>query len=140
MNYSKHAAALVILGCCAAYLPAVAGPQARQPAPPATDQKDAADKQPARRRSVQQVIDAMPAAAPPASEPYRPTLHSAPPSPEARLPAPPGVPPGPVQINSCDAGGCTDIDAIRYNSGVGNAAVTGQGRLCIRSGSTMQCF
>ncbi|MFZ3287406.1 MAG: hypothetical protein WA191_11230, partial [Telluria sp.] len=64
-------------------------------------------------------------------------LQGAPPLPAARLPV---VPPGPVQINSCDAGGCTDINGQRYNGGVGNAGVDGQGRLCTRSGSTMQCF
>lgn len=97
----------------------------------------AADKPPCKRRSVQQVVESMPPAPPPLTQPTRPTLHSAPPLPAARLPA---VPPGPVQINSCDAGGCTDINGQRYNGGVGNASVDGQGRLCTRSGSTMQCF
>jgi len=118
MPCSKRLLVLLILACCG---------QASALA---------ADKQPCKRRSVQQVVESMPPASPP-TQPARPALQNAPPLPAARLPA---VPPGPVQINSCDPGGCTDINGQRYNGGVGNAAVDGQGRLCTRSGSTMQCF
>lgn len=118
MPCSKRLLVLLILACCA---------QASALA---------ADKQPCKRRSVQQVVESMPPAPPPI-QPARPALQGAPPLPAARLPV---VPPGPVQINSCDAGGCTDINGQRYNGGVGNAGVDGQGRLCTRSGSTMQCF
>jgi hypothetical protein len=48
--------------------------------------------------------------------------------------------PGPVQINSCLGGTCTDTNGATYNTGVGNAAVSSQGRLCTRAGNTMQCF
>ncbi|MDP3672028.1 MAG: hypothetical protein Q8R69_20355 [Telluria sp.] len=119
MPCSKRLLVLLILACCA---------QASALA---------ADKQPCKRRSVQQVVESMPPAPPPPIQPARPALQGAPPLPAARLPV---VPPGPVQINSCDAGGCTDINGQRYNGGVGNAGVDGQGRLCTRSGSTMQCF
>ena len=65
-------------------------------------------------------------------------------APAAPLPLPPTRPaapdPGPVQINSCLGGTCTDTNGATYNTGVGNAAVTSQGRLCTRSGNTMQCF
>lgn len=59
-------------------------------------------------------------------------------------PPPPAQPaplvPGPVQINSCLGGVCTDTNGTTYNTGTGNAAVSSGGRLCTRSGNTMQCF
>ena len=49
----------------------------------------------------------------------------------------------PATINSCDAGGCVDTGASRYN---GNATspesgvyLDSQGRRCVRSGGSMQC-
>lgn len=48
--------------------------------------------------------------------------------------------PGPAQINSCLGGTCTDTNGATYNTGVGNAAVNSQGRLCTRTANTMQCF
>jgi hypothetical protein len=55
-------------------------------------------------------------------------------------PQPVALTPGPAQINSCLGGTCTDTGGATYNTGTGNAAVNGQGRLCTRSGNTMQCF
>jgi hypothetical protein len=64
--------------------------------------------------------------------------------PAASMPLPPTRPvaldPAPAQINSCLGGTCTDTNGATYNTGVGNAAVNGQGRLCTRTGNTMQCF
>jgi hypothetical protein len=97
---------------------------AAKPAPPAK-------RKPVKRRSVQQVIEPTP---PIVTEGYRPTLVIRPP---AALPAP--VPP-PVQINSCDAGGCTDTNGVRYNGGVGNALIGPRGQLCTRGGVNVQCF
>ena len=62
---------------------------------------------------------------------------AAPPLAPARPPAPI---PGPAQINSCLGGTCTDTNGATYNTGVGNAAVNSQGRLCTRTANTMQCF
>jgi hypothetical protein len=81
------------------------------------------------RRSSPQRVDLVP---PASSDP-------------ARLAPPPPVQPvvlnpGPAQINNCIGGTCTDTSGATYNTGVGNAAVNGQGRLCTRSGNTMQCF
>lgn len=62
-------------------------------------------------------------------------------APRPSLPArPPTLDPGPVQINSCLGGTCTDTNGATYNTGVGNAAVSSGGRLCTRSGNSMQCF
>jgi hypothetical protein len=65
-------------------------------------------------------------------------------TPTAPQPLPPTRPltrdPGPVQINSCLGGTCTDTNGATYNTGVGNAAVNSQGRLCTRTANTMQCF
>ncbi len=63
--------------------------------------------------------------------------YAAPPLAPARPLAPS---PAPAQINSCLGGTCTDTNGATYNTGVGNAAVNSQGRLCTRSGNTMQCF
>lgn len=82
------------------------------------------------RRSPAQRVDIVPPAAP---------------GPFGLLAAPPPVQPvvvvpGPVQINACTGGICIDTGGATYNTGVGNAAVSGQGRLCTRNGNTMQCF
>jgi len=65
-------------------------------------------------------------------------------APATSMPLPPtrpvAVDPGPVQINSCLGGTCTDTHGATYNTGVGNAAVNSQGRLCTRTANTMQCF
>jgi hypothetical protein len=116
-------------------------PQAQTKAPHAApDGKSAAPlKKPIRRRSVEQVISSMPPAPPIVTDGYRPGLQ--PRTPSLATPSPTAVlPPSPAQINSCDAGGCTDTNGTRYNGGVGNSATTGQGRSCLRSGTTMQCF
>lgn len=81
------------------------------------------------RRSSPQRVDVVP---PASSDPAR----LAPPPPLQ----PVSIVPGPAQINGCIGGTCTDTSGATYNTGVGNAAVNGQGRLCTRTGNTMQCF
>jgi hypothetical protein len=49
------------------------------------------------------------------------------------------VPP-PATINQCIGGQCTDTSGRSYQTGVGNAGTDSSGRLCNRSGNTMQCF
>jgi hypothetical protein len=104
-------------------------PQPKDPAKadPRKDQKKAANR--SARRSSPQRIDIVP----PASANGPLLAPSAPPQPVA-------LRPGPAQINSCPGGTCIDTSGTTYNTGVGNAAVSSQGRLCTRSGNTMQCF
>ena len=103
---------------------------ADKPAPPPPKKK------PLKRRSVQQVIE-------PVAPVYRPTLTPPSATPPVTLPSTGATtsvsPPPPVQINSCDGGGCTDVNGVRHNGGVGNATVTPQGRPCTRVGTTVQC-
>jgi hypothetical protein len=50
-----------------------------------------------------------------------------------------GVPP-PATINQCIGGQCTDAAGRNYQIGTGNAGTDSSGRLCNRSGNTVQCF
>ena len=99
--------------------------------PPKADkrkgQKEGAKR--AARRSAPQHVDLVPVVAP-----GTPRLAPPPPAPPTAIVA------GPAQINNCVGGVCTDTVGTTYNTGVGNAAVNSQGRLCTRSGDTMQCF
>jgi len=109
----------------AAPLPQATGPATLAP------RKDG--KPPARRmgrHSAPQRVDPVPLVG---AGPFLPPAAPPPPQPVALVP-------GPAQINSCLGGSCTDTSGATYNTGVGNAAVNGQGRLCTRSGNTMQCF
>jgi hypothetical protein len=113
-----------------------ADPSAR-PAPqtkdPAKTDKGKEHKKGARRSarlSAAQRVDIVPPAAP---GPFQPLAAPPPVQPVALMP-------GPARINSCTGGICRDTGGGTYNTGVGNAAVNDQGRLCTRSGETMQCF
>jgi len=59
---------------------------------------------------------------------------------------PPATPPRPVTpssrvIGSCQGASCLDTNGNRYNGiGDGNAGVNSSGRLCTRTGVTVQCF
>jgi hypothetical protein len=115
----------------AARPPRKAASPAGRPAPP-----PAGPRQAARRRSVQQIIATVPTAAPS----YGPTLYPRPPAPSGATGLPPVYPPPPAQINNCSGAVCTDAAGNTYGAGIGNAAVNGQGRLCNRVGTTIQCF
>lgn len=95
-----------------------------------------------KRRSVQQRIERMPTPAPIVTEGYRPTLTPRGPGIAGQpVPAlPPPSPPMPSQVNSCDAGGCTDTSGARYTGGIGNTVLDQNGRSCTRTGTTVQCF
>lgn len=73
-------------------------------------------------------------------------LHGEPSTASAGVPIPaPGAAPEPVVpssnvINSCQGGFCTDAAGKTYNIGRGNAGVNSNGRLCNRTGATVQCF
>ena len=110
-------------------------PSAR-PAPqqndPAKTDSTGAKKQSnaAPRRPVQQSIARMPQGQPnPVVTPPVPTV------------AAPVVPrPGSAQLNSCLGNTCTDTAGTTYQTNVGNAGVSSEGRLCTRNGANVQCF
>ena len=81
------------------------------------------------------------------SEPPAAAREEAPVRAPAPAPVLPDKPPtAPVIINSCDAGGCSDVNAKRYNgsanSNDGNSDglyLDSSGRRCVRSGAWLQC-
>ncbi|NHZ61723.1 hypothetical protein [Massilia genomosp. 1] len=92
---------------------------------------------PPKRRAVRQIVDGMPAHGPRLDAP--PAL---PPGPRP-LPstlAPPAIAPPPAVISGCDAGGCTDVNGVRYNGAAGNSVIGPQGRSCTNNGVVVQCF
>lgn len=104
-------------------------PQPKDPARTDSGKDKKKDAKRSARRSSPQRVDLVPPASTGA-----PSLAPLPP------PQPVALNPGPAQINACNGGTCTDTGGATYNTGVGNAAVNGQGRLCTRNGNTMQCF
>jgi hypothetical protein len=88
---------------------------------------------PAKRRSVQQVVEPTPRIGT-AAPSYGPVLT---PRAPAALPEPL---PAPVRTNGCDAGGCNDTNGQRYNGGVGNTLLGPQGQLCTKGVVGAQCF
>jgi hypothetical protein len=88
-----------------------------------------------------------PATEPMAPRPLRPAeaLAGVPVAVPAPVPAPQPVPrpvrPGASVIGSCQGNSCTDVNGNRYNGiGTGSAGVDSSGRLCARTGVTVQCF
>ena len=69
---------------------------------------------------------------------YRSTL--AVPPPALRAPMPQStLPPGPVVLNGCTGGHCSDQSGQRYNP-VGTTLVSPQGRLCSNNGISVSCY
>ncbi|NHZ96879.1 hypothetical protein [Massilia sp. CCM 8734] len=92
---------------------------------------------PPKRRAVRQIVDGMPA--------YGPRLDAPPAAPPGPRPipsalAPPAIAPPPAVISGCDAGGCTDVNGVRYNGAAGNSVIGPQGRSCTNNGGVVQCF
>jgi hypothetical protein len=58
--------------------------------------------------------------------------------PPAQAPQP--VVPSSQPLNSCIGGACTDAAGGTYNLGPTGTGVSSSGRLCSRSGTTVQCF
>lgn len=108
-----------------------ARPAPQQKEPAKTDRRQDPKKQAraAPRRSVQQQVARVPEVEPSPGVPM-----AAPP-----VAQPVAVRPGPEQVN-CLGNTCNDAAGTRYQTGVGNAAVSSQGRLCTQHGKTMQCF
>lgn len=127
-------------------------PQRAETAPAAKNLKPdpkALKKKPVKRRSARQVIESTPRIVAPATEAYGPTLYPAAPRtavtttlPAPVLPSPSATlqPPPPAQVNSCIGNGCNDTSGTRYTGGVGTTVLDPQGRNCIRTGATIQCF
>lgn len=117
--------------------PPQAATDAQQPGKPPRAAKPVA-RAPLKRRSVQMTVDGMPATPPPAV--YAPTLTPQLPTPGLPAQSPlVRAPDRPVIMNSCDAGGCTGTDGVRYNGGVGTTLIGPQGRPCQKNGATVQC-
>lgn len=113
-------------------------PSARPAPQPAQPEQPGAKEPPKKgkakpRRTIQQRLQSTPRIAAPSAHPYGRVA-----APAAGAPAP--VAPAPAQITSCSGGICADTSGATYHTGVGNAAVSSSGRLCNRSGATMQCF
>lgn len=104
-------------------------PQTKDPARTDSGKDTKKNAKRSARRSSPQRVDVVPPASAGA-----PSLAPLPP------PQPVALKPSPAQINACNGGACTDTGGATYNTGVGNAAVNSQGRLCTRTGNTMQCF
>jgi hypothetical protein len=99
--------------------------------------KDKAQKdRQAKRRATLQRVESTPRIAAPQPQPQ--------PQPRQRaqdVPAPMPAGPSSTQVVGCAGGHCLDTNGASYNAaGPGNAAVSSSGRLCNRTGNTMQCF
>lgn len=82
------------------------------------------------RRAVQQGIVRVPEVQPDAVV-----------SPAVPVPGQPAVPgAGTARLNSCLGNTCTDTGGTTYQTNVGNAGVSSEGRLCTRNGANVQCF
>ena len=104
-------------------------PQQQEPAKTEGKQDKKKQARAAPRRSVQQQVARVPEVEPSPGVPM-----AAPP-----VAQPAALRPGPEQVN-CLGNTCNDAAGKRYQTGVGNAAVSSQGRLCTQHGKTMQCF
>ncbi|MFC0250822.1 hypothetical protein [Massilia consociata] len=116
--------------------PVAQPPQQQQQQPearPERQQRQPAkkDKQ-AQRRAVEQRIEGTPRIAAPA--PQAPDRAAAP-------VATPPVAPSSTQLVGCAGSSCTDTAGTTYNiPTTSNTGVSSNGRLCTRSGATMQCL
>lgn len=89
-------------------------------------------RKPMPRRPVTQIIQPMPAAAPPRSVSAPPL----PPSPSLQeILQPKG---SPIPVTGCDAGGCYDASGTRHNN-PGPVTITPAGKVCTRTGAWLQC-
>jgi hypothetical protein len=128
-------------------MPTPAQEQPPAPAPVIQKEADAAtavkpppNRQPIKRRSVQQVIEPTPRIV---TDGYRPTLTVRPP---AALPGPASStpPPSSARMTTCGAGGCFDSNGARFNGsgngGAGNTLLSPKGQLCVQGPVNAQCF
>jgi hypothetical protein len=128
---------LALLAVLAAGSAPGAQQQPAQREDPAQSQRTRSGKPPPPRRNVPANVATVPQ--PTAPQAYGPVLHDMAPQTTMPTPAPPGLP-DPAPINDCTGDQCRDTSGNTYNTGVGNAAISSGGKLCTRSGTTMQCF
>lgn len=131
------------------YRPSLDGQQASAPAPtldmrPMTQEEKATGRQePSRLKDIDPSTH-------PAPQNVRPPAQLAP-TPRINATAPPAVVPpvapaaAPVgstssSIKACTGATCTDTGGATTTTQTGNATVNSNGRLCNRTGNTMQCF
>jgi hypothetical protein len=117
-------------------------PDPKADARPAPGQSAQTRRAPPRRRAVEQILTPTPrilgSATPPPAGPltYGPTL-TAPPAPPSTISAPSTISTNPAV---CSGGSCFDSSGQRLGTGIGNTAVTPQGRLCTQGLAGVQCF
>lgn len=136
----------------ATYRPSLDGQQTSTPAPtidmrPMTETEKATGRQePSRLKDIDPAThpapqnvrpQPSPTPRPQDSQPVQPTARIAPtPAPTATAPAGPTT----RAIGACTGATCTDTSGAMTTGQVGNASVNSEGRLCNRTGNTMQCF
>lgn len=111
---------------------------AAAPSPPQAQPQTRQQRQAARRRPAWQNPNEPMAPRPLRADEAR-TAQGVPVAPPLAAPQP--VVPSSSVINGCQGSLCTDSSGKTYNGiGSGNAGVDSSGRLCSRTGTTVQCF
>jgi len=137
----------------ATYRPSLDGQQTSTPAPtidmrPMTEAEKASGRQePSRLKDIDPATHPAPQNVRPQPTVMPRSQDSQPVQPSARVVAPPPVtgapaPVGPTSspVSACTGATCTDASGATTAGQVGNASVNSAGRLCNRTGNTMQCF
>ncbi|MEM8510873.1 hypothetical protein RCH14_000164 [Massilia sp. MP_M2] len=110
-----------------------------QPTPaPKTQQEQGV--QPVARRSVQQQIDSAGRLASPNATTVVSPATTGPATTAPATSAPTPVVPTTSQVSPCIGATCTDATGATTAGAVGSSSVNSAGRLCNRSGTTVQCF
>lgn len=95
-------------------------------------------------QNVRPVITPQPGSAPSTQQRIDNSARMPTPSASTVAPAAPNsstpVVPGSSQVNACVGATCTDASGATLSPGVGNSTVNSNGRLCNRTGNTVQCF
>lgn len=135
----------------ATYRPSLDGQQTSTPAPtidmrPMTEaEKSTGRQEPSRLKDIDPATHPQPQNVRPQPSPMpRPQDSQAVP-PSARITPTPIAAPAPVgptshPVSACTGATCTDASGATTAGQVGNASVNSEGRLCNRTGNTMQCF
>lgn len=140
-------------GAGTTYRPSLDGQQTSTPAPtidmrPMTQEEKATGRrEPSRLKDIDPAVHPQPEnVRPQPTMPARPQpsldAPAPPPVPQARIAPPPPAPAVPTSspISGCTGATCTDASGATTSGHVGNATVNSAGRLCNRTGNTMQCF
>lgn len=135
----------------ATYRPSLDGQQTTTPAPtidmrPMTQEEKATGRQePSRLKDIDPATHPAPQNVRPQPVPMpRPQDTQAVPA-STRITPTPTTAPAPVgptsrPVSACTGATCTDASGATTAGQVGNASVNSEGRLCNRTGNTMQCF